>query len=178
MSETDELSAYVARLAGELKSLGATLPASFRGDFIRHAIRMGGDAYTEMGQMLLLESLERAKEGITLDEFEIRRALDRVRKRLIRTAKRWREKTRHIEGVDFADPKESPPEKTVIDRESLRLFLSSLSAADLVAVQMVAHNFTMDEIATHLGVTSALFRKRLSRLRERVRERFPDHVPQ
>jgi ATP/maltotriose-dependent transcriptional regulator MalT len=178
MSRNDALNNYVARLSDDLKVLGATLPTTFRRDFIRYATRAGEDAYDELGQLLLLECLQVADSHKPLDEHEVTRALDRVRQKLIRRAKRWRERIRPFANRSVAGHRDSTPDKVVEYRDSLRMLLSQLSARDLMLVEMVADGTSRAEIAHHLGMkNSSVVRTHLSRLRARFRNEFPDELP-
>jgi hypothetical protein len=96
MAGRDGAIEYAHQLADALHQIGADLPAGFEGLFVHQARRVGKDVHGDLGALLMIECLESKRAGTRLDAAEIRRALDRVRHRLIRKASGQRRRFRQL----------------------------------------------------------------------------------
>lgn len=162
MSAQDyEADRYVDRLIEELQAVGAQLPPEFRGQFLRHARHLQGDSYGDLGALLVIECLEAKQQGRELDEVEIRRALDRVRKRLTREVSRWHPQP--LTDSQVPDRGE-PPERRVILLDSLHRAMSGLTVEELLVLELWASGCTSSDAAKALGISATAFRQRAHRV--------------
>lgn len=173
MEERDDAIGYAHQLAGALNQIGADLPAGFEGLFVIQSRRVGEGAHGDLGALLMIECLEARRAGKVLDAVEIRRALDRVRHRLIREASGHRRRFRPLADSDVVDRAKSMVGQDVDNLDTISRVLSGLTARESLALESFADGMTSEEIGASLGVSSGAVRQWLSRIRRRLREGFP-----
>jgi DNA-binding CsgD family transcriptional regulator len=166
MSWNDEAERYTDQLMEELRYVGAELPPGFRGQFLRHARHLRGDGYGDLGVLLVIECLEAKQKGEALDQVEVRRALDRVRKRLTREASGWRPQP--LADSQVPDRGEPPDRRTIL-LDTLRHAMSGLSVEELLVLELWASGRTSADAAQSLGMSAATFRQRVHRVIARLR---------
>jgi ATP/maltotriose-dependent transcriptional regulator MalT len=173
MEERDDAIGYAHQLAGALNQIGADLPAGFEGLFVFQARRVGEGAHGDLGALLMIECLEANRVGKILDAVEIRRALDRVRHRLIREASGHRRRFQPLADSHVEERGHSMVGQDVDNLDTIRRVFSGLTARESFALESFADGMTSEEIGASLGVSSAVVRQWLSRIRKRLREGFP-----
>jgi DNA-binding CsgD family transcriptional regulator len=173
MTGRDDAIGYAHQLADALTQIGADLPAGFEGLFVLQARRVGEGAHGDLGALLMIECLEAKRSGNVLDVAEVRRALDRVRHRLIREASSQRRRFRQLTDSDIVERHEPVVGQGVDNLETIRLLLSGLTTRESLALELFAEGRTSEEIGTSLGVSSDAVRQWLSRSRKKLRARFP-----
>jgi RNA polymerase sigma factor (sigma-70 family) len=174
MEGRDDAIGYAHELADALNQIGADLPAGFEGLFVLRARRVGEGAPGDLGALMMIECLEAKRAGRVLDATEVRRALDRVRHRLIREASRRRRRFRQLADSDsnVADRREAPVGQDADDLDTIRMALSDLTVRESLALELFAEGRTSDEIGASLGASAGAVRQWLSRIRKRLRERY------
>jgi RNA polymerase sigma factor (sigma-70 family) len=169
MAGQDDAVGYARQLADALHQIGADLPAGFERLFVLQARRVGEGTYGDMGALMMIECLEAKQAGRALDAAEVRRALDRVRHRLIREASGQRRRFRQLADSDVADRDESTVGQDVENLDTIRHMLSGLTAKESLALELFAGGMTSKEIGASLGVSAVAVRQWLSRIRKKLR---------
>jgi DNA-binding NarL/FixJ family response regulator len=174
MAGRDDVIAYAHQLADALNQIGADLPQRFEGLFVLQARRVGEGAHGDLGALLVIECLEAKRAGRVLDAAEVRRALDRVRHRLIREASGRRRRFRQLADSDsnVADRREAPVGQGADDLDTIRMALSGLTVPESLALELFAEGRTSEEIGASLGASAGTVRQWLSRIRKKLRERY------
>ncbi len=172
MAGQDDAIGYAHQLADALNQIGADLPAGFEGLFVIQASRVGEGAHGDLGALLMIECLEAKRAGQVLDAAEVRRALDRVRHRLIREASGRRRRFRRLADSDVVEQRQPAVGQGVDDLDAIRPLLSGLAARESLALELFAEGRTSEEIGASLGVSAGTIRQLLSRTRKKLRERF------
>jgi RNA polymerase sigma factor (sigma-70 family) len=174
MAGWDDAIDYAHQLANALNQIGADLPAGFEGLFVIQARRVGEGAHGDLGALMMIKCLEAKRAGRALDAAEVRRALDRVRHRLIREASNQRRRFRQLADADsnVADRRESPVGQGADDLDTIRMALSGLTVRESLALELFAEGRTSEEIGASLGASAGAVRQWLSRIRKRLRERY------
>lgn len=172
MQERDSAIECAHQLADALNQIGADLPAGFERHFVVQARRVGEGAHGDLGALIMIECLEAKRAGRVLDATEIRRALDRVRHRLVREASGQRRRFRQLAISDVVDRREPMVGQEVDNLDTIRMVLSGLTAQELLVFELFAEGRTSEEIGRNLGVSSITVRQRMSRIRRKLRERY------
>ena len=173
-----EVDLYVAWLTETLLLIGAEVPRDFGKMFLLHLRRMGtaaGENREDLGSLLLSECLKAKAEEKPLTGREVTLALDRVRHRIVRAAE-----TRKRSVFRLRD--RSPPTTgQMIDKtpkldqlDSLRLILTELTTEELHIVDLLSQEVELSKIAASLGIPFDALRKKVSRFRSKMRDRYPD----
>ena len=164
---------YAHELAGALNQIGAALPEGFERFFLLQSRRIGECAHGDLGTLLMIECLEAKRAGRVLDAAEVRKALDRVRHRLSREASTERRRFRQLADSDLADRGESTVGRDLDNLDTIRLLLSGLTVREKLALESYAQGDTSEEIGASLNLSASAVRQCLTRIRKKIRERFP-----
>jgi hypothetical protein len=156
----ESLFEYAARFARLLRdSLKIDLPESLEHVFIRQAKRVGVANYEDLGSWVLLECLERKASGEVMSQEGVFRAIDRVRKRITRRARRLL-----ISGAilgQLAEPPRAIPEKTNLIVNEFREILSGLSPIHVLVFDCLFLNKKgAKEVAAELNLSLATVYRR------------------
>jgi ATP/maltotriose-dependent transcriptional regulator MalT len=173
MAGRDDAIEYAHQLADALNQIGADLPERFEGLFVLQARRVGESAHGDLGALLMVECLEARQAGRALDAAEVRRALDRVRHRLIREASGQRRRFRQLADSDVVERHGSMVGQGVDNLDTIHLLLSGLTARESLVLELFAEGRNSEEIGVRLGASPAAVRQSLSRIRKKLRERYP-----
>lgn len=124
-------------------------------------------------QLVALECLEAQAAGETLDQFALARIVHRVRKRIVRRAGREVPVDPASLAETLADRRSSPG---VVARATLALqeFAAQANVIELALLHRVLlGGEPIAEAAAHLNLSPATAYRRLSKLRERLRQLAP-----
>ncbi len=112
----------------------------------------------------LLPGLRAGRYAFTSDEQLVGLAVTVLRHKVLRSARRA---TLVAPRPPTADP---APDEQAMAREMMTRLVSELTPDDRRLVELRADDWATPDIAAHLGLTAAVVRARLSRLRRRLRD--------
>lgn len=170
MNDRSSLSAYARTLAATIEEVfGVALSPAFIRAFVFEAFRVGPDEYEDLGQWLLLECHEMQQAGEPVSEQTVKRAVRRLRERLVRAARRQLAMDPSV-FADVAADDRGNASLSEIERR-VRRIMDKLSPDEALVLHLsMAEGQGPREIAESLGVSLATVYRRLEAVRDRISE--------
>jgi RNA polymerase sigma factor (sigma-70 family) len=170
MADRSELSAYASQLGNVLRQMyGGTISDRFEQIFVSESLRLGASDNEDLAGLIFLECHDFVSQGGALDDKSLKRIVHRVRRRIVRRARR-----------------ETPLDPTLLDQQShdsrkgtspqlseavVRRIIEQLSPDEALVLHCsVFEGRAPRDIADALGISLATVYRRLKSARQQIAE--------